>query len=503
MPDFWAILLALAFLALNLGTLGDYGMSFDEPSGMDRGRRTIALLQSMISPDSVDPSETQVISFHPTFYATWNYLVSEFLVRFATWDRIPAWHFLNLITASVGLVILFYLGKTMFNATTGLAAEIFMIFFPRFVAHAHYNAKDIPVMVLGMLTLLLLILALKRGRTKYWVMAALSFAASVTSKLDGLFLLGIFLVPWLISRLGYPSKTRSAEIRRIGLFLYLGLLFIFLFWPALWINPFHLLQGVSHFSGQFNRFDLTYLGQRYPIDQVPWHYMAVHLMAVTPLPSLLFVITGTIGSFQIMSRNRTRFEHWLLGFWILFPLLARMMPGALQYDGMRHVFLVVPALALLAGLGFHRLITQLEKRARVAFSGVAGCGVLLVWLTWQIVQIHPYQGSYLNEGVRLAVPSEKLGNLFDFYSWGTPLKEGADWLNANAPLDSSVSVPNHLPTLESYPLRKDLRFQITNHTDFTILMGWRKDLREGFDTAPIFSARCYGADLLLIYPRPN
>ena len=195
------------------------------------------------------------------------------------------------------------------------------------------------------------------------------------------------------------------------------------------------------------------------------------------------------------------FEHALLWCWLLVPLLARMKPGALQYDGMRHVFLVVPALALLAGFGVDQMLKQWIWRTRILFPSVAFCCGLLAWLSWQTVQIHPYQGSYLNEGVRLFIPGPKLGDYFDFYSWGTPLKAGADWLDSHAPSHASVAVPNHLPTLQYYALRNDLRFEKADNADFIMVMGWRKDLRERFDSSLLFSVRCYGADLLLIYAR--
>jgi hypothetical protein len=502
-PDFWAIILAMGFFAVNILTLGQYGLSFDEPAGMDRGRQTLALLGRMLAPGMFELSSSDIFHYHPSFYATCNFVVSQGLIRFGSWDPIAAGHFLNVLTASVGLVTLFYLGKCLFNGFVGLGAVGFMIFFPRFAAHSHYNAKDVPVMVFATLTLLCFCLAMRHRRAKYWVLAGLAFAMSVTSKLDGLFLLPIILVPWLLCRFRNSSNEWRSELRSIGLFLYAAMMFIVLFWPALWDDPLHLFRAVSSFAGQWTNFSISYLGQGYPIDRVPWHYMTVHLAAVTPLASLLFVMIGVIGSFRYLSRRQGMFEHGLLWCWLLFPLLARMKPGALQYDGMRHVFLVVPAIALLAGLGVDQLRKQWAGRTGgvPAVAVALGCCGVVAWLSWQTVQIHPYQGSYLNEGVRLFIRGPRLGNSFDFYSWGTLLKEGIEWLAVNAPPHSSVAVPNHLQILRNYPLRSDLQWEKSSNADFIMLMGWRADLKKRFDSAPLFAVRCYGADLVLIYPR--
>jgi hypothetical protein len=188
---------------------------------------------------------------------------------------------------------------------------------------------------------------------------------------------------------------------------------------------------------------------------------------------------------------------------MLFPLLARMKPGALQYDGMRHVFLVVPVLALWAGVGVDQLHQQWVGRSRTVFPAVALACSVLAWLVWQTVQIHPYQGSYLNEGVRLVVRDQTLGDYFDFYSWGTPYKGGVEWLNSNATANFTVGAANDRYLLRSYPLRKDLTLLKSDNADFNVVMGWRKDLRKRFDAPPLFSVTCYGTDLLLIYPRRN
>jgi hypothetical protein len=105
-------------------------------------------------------------------------------------------------------------------------------------------------------------------------------------------------------------------------------------------------------------------------------------------------------------------------------------PGALQYDGMRHVFVVVPVLAVLAGLGFGWVLDLARGlRHGVWWRGVLITGVPL-WLLWQNAQAHPYQGSYLNEVVRAVLPARELADHFDFHSWGTPLHHGVRWLNA-------------------------------------------------------------------------
>jgi hypothetical protein len=202
----------------------------------------------------------------------------------------------------------------------------------------------------------------------------------------------------------------------LGAFLYCAAATVFLLWPRLWVDPWLLFRAVGHFSGEFNRFEVSYLGQLYSIDAMPWHFLGMHLLAVSPVVMLVCLAIGVWQlARQVGARDKT-FGNALLMLLLLVPLMARLYPGALQYDGMRHVFVVVPVLAVLAGLGIAWVLDLTRGLRRGAWwRGVVMTGVPL-WLLWQNVQAHPYQGSYLNEVVRTILPPRELADHFDFHS---------------------------------------------------------------------------------------
>ncbi|HEY1787955.1 MAG TPA: glycosyltransferase family 39 protein, partial [Verrucomicrobiae bacterium] len=274
-PAFWAVAIAVAFFLVNLAQIGRYGLSWDEPNAMERGRETVALVIGTIWPASgmENGYMPEGIHRHPSFYATCNYGVSLALTKWFGWHPIPAGHFLNLLTASAGLVALFYLATLLFGPAAGLVAEIFVVLFPRFIANAQYNEKDVPLMVFGTLALLLLYVAASRGTVRYWILAGLGVAVAVTTKLDGLFVLPIFLVPWLARILW--SDNRVKELRNLGWFLGATTIFVYLLWPEMWADPLHLFNSVSNFAqgwAEEPTITLGYLGHDYPDTQLPWHY---------------------------------------------------------------------------------------------------------------------------------------------------------------------------------------------------------------------------------------
>lgn len=498
-PAFWAIAIAVSFFAINLAQIGRYGLSNDETAGMERGRETVALVAGLIRPASGKENDYRPgwIHNHPSFYATCNYGVSLALIKCFGWQPIPAGHFLNLLTASAGLVALFYLGKLLFNPVAGLAAEIFMVFFPRFIAHAHFNAKDVPVMVFGTSALLLLNVAARRRQVRYWILAGLGVAVAVTTKLDGLFVLPIFLVPWLAASL--RSDQRLADLGKMGWFLGASAVFIYLLWPELWRDPLHLFHSVSSFAGDWRPRNARYLGHTYPMAHLPWHYIPMEFIAVTPLILLLAASAGMAWSLRCLLLRQDSFKHGLLWCWILFPVLPRMLPGIIRYEGMRHVFLIVPAVAIMAGLGVEQLLTRWKGRFGCKLAPVVLCGAV-AWSGWQILECHPYEAFYLNEPVRAAVPGPNFGDYFDFYGWGSLNTQGVEWVNAHAPLHATVSMGSDSSRLVYHGLREDLvPVPDMNTADYVLVGCWSGGVPPRFHSGPAFWLRCYCVDLLCVY----
>ena len=494
-PAFWAITIAVCFFVVNLAQIGRYGLSWDEPNVMERGRDTVALIGGTQNNYTADE-----LHLHPSFYATCDYGVSLALTQWCGWQPIPAGHFLNLLTASIGLVVLFYLGQLLFSPVVGLVAEIFMVLFPRFIANAHFNEKDMPVMVFSTLALLLLNVAGHRGQVRYWILAALGVAIAVTTKLDGLFILPIFLVPWLVRIL--RSDNRLADLRNMGWFLCASALFIYVLWPELWKDPLHLFHAVGSFTGGWSGQprDTGYLGRTYPDDHLPWHYDIMNFIAVTPLILLLVAGAGMAWSLRSLFLRRESFKHGLLWCWILFPVLPRMLPGIVKYDGMRHIFLIVPAVAIMAGLAVEQLLALWRGRSGYKLAPIAFCGAI-VWSGWQILECHPYEGFYLNEAVRAVVRGPRFDDYFDFYGWGSPFTQGIQWVNAHAPFHAGVSMGTYSYFLVPDGLRDDLAVVQDFDTADYAVGRWNGGPPTGFQDPPAFCLRCYGANIMCVYAK--
>jgi hypothetical protein len=339
-----------------------------------------------------------------------------------------------------------------------------------------------------------------------------------------LLIIPVFFGAWAIDWFQNRPHSLKQIVLSGSLFLYCGLATAFVLWPLLWIDPFLLFKAVQHFSGEFSQFRASYLGQLFQTYEMPWHYTSVHLLAVTPLPLLVLIGMGMI--FAVKQAKQKVFLTAMLGLWLTLPLLIRIYPGSSQYGGMRHVFLLVPALMLLAAVGLDCLLSMIKRRNvvcnrqgdRMRISPAPGNGIskcrcylvsgtgmgaaaviaLMSWLSMENAKVHPYQGSYLNEGVRWLIPPDKLGSYFDFYSWGSLYHHGIKWLNANAAPGDRIYVPNERYLAGLYPLRSDLAITASEPADWILFPGWRRDLSGGSMEPAAFLASCQGGDLLLI-----
>jgi hypothetical protein len=167
---------------------------------------------------------------------------------------------------------------------------------------------------------------------------------------------------------------------------------------------------------------------------------------------------------------------------------------------MRHVFLVVPALALMAGFGVDQLLARWRGRTSYRLAPAVLCAAI-GWSGWQVVECHPYEAYYLNEPVRALIPGPKLADYFDFYGWGSVYTQGVQWVNAHAPLHATVALGDKTNVmLPYYGLRKDLRPRSElDQADYVLVGGWCGGVLAEFHSAPVYCIHCYGVDLLCVF----
>ncbi len=495
----------LAVAVIHLSILSQYGVTWDEPLHRSWGK--LFLLYWRTGNITYIEQMPGYGMFYGPLYHLLNYSLSEWLYN-AGWLRfVEANHILNVLTFSLGAALLFALARSMFSKRVAWFATGIFVLLPHLIAHAQYNPKDIPLMTACLAAALGASLLLKRRSIPTAAVAGVLLGIPLAIKLSALILLPAFGAAYLIQlalsgRSARTLKSIRWDLLLLAAFTAAAFISVIVFWPTLWRDLTILPRGVTNFASGFWPGKVLYFGAEYAGDQLPWHYIPVHLLITTPLPTLALLVFGIAIAIRDLAKRKYVAEHALLLSWFLLPLAVSMKPSLSRYDGFRQFFFVLPALAILAGFGLDRLIEILRYRLPQWKSvwQYALPGLIAIFLLTEIWYVHPYEGSYMNQALRFFIP-ENIERSLELEYWGSTYKEGMQWLVESAKPDPQICVPIAGVLVTWYPWRDDFTFDCTGSPDYVMYFSrysWNKNYDFG-DREPVFEVRRYGSRLLAVF----
>ncbi|MEQ1849735.1 MAG: glycosyltransferase family 39 protein [Candidatus Peribacteraceae bacterium] len=495
-----ATLIAFIYFLVQFSQIAEYGVTWDEPLHRNWGKLFFLYWKTgEFSAISLMPGKGMY--YGPLYYLC-NYLLSEFLYENGWMRFVAANHVLNIFTVSVGVGLVFLLAKAVSGWRIAASTVVFFVLFPQLIAHAHYNPKDIPLMVGILLSSLFFVRALKTGRRRDFLFASVAFGLAYALKVSAMLMAPVFLVTyllWLRDRSGI-SRGLRAEWKTVVCGVVCFALSSYLFWPSAWMHPTLLIESLTLFVvADFWPGKVLFLGTEYAGKDLPFFYTTAEFVMATPILLLFFFVVGAL---TLLKRPKSpdRIQWIFIVLWVAFPLLLSMKPGLVRYDGIRQFFFILPALMLIAAYGFQQLLELLRNRARSRYAGVIFMTLVLFSLLHQVASVYPFGGSYRNEIVRAVLP-EGMDHQLEIEYWGAPYKQGIEWLTLNAEPNPEICVPigGLLPTW--YPWRTDFTFSCTPGFDYLMFI---TRYSEASETAlegqqPVFNIERMGADLLHIY----
>ena len=124
-------LLLAAFLVVNLATLSDYGMTWDEAAQHHIGQVTLDFLKGKTTDFNFQRED---LVYYGPFFETLNYYFSTSLLESFNINYVSAFHVLIVLTAGLGLLFLFWLASAMLGEPIALLACVFLMLLPRWAA---------------------------------------------------------------------------------------------------------------------------------------------------------------------------------------------------------------------------------------------------------------------------------------------------------------------------------------------------------------------------------
>jgi 4-amino-4-deoxy-L-arabinose transferase-like glycosyltransferase len=388
------LLMGLAAGLAVLSTLGDPGLTVDEPLDVRPGRTYVSSLRShglgffgrqvvdRVFRDNAEhpPLGRWLLGIASTlgepFEILWRgadptglYVVSGRLA--------PALCF-AILAAAVTVE-----STRRWGRAAGLAAGWSLLAMPRVFAHAHLAALDTFLIFFWTLALLAGARALDEDRSTWRVIGAGAlWALALLTKIHAWLLLPIMLV-WAAARI-----PRRRAVVRVGLWAATGVVLFVAGWPWLWYDTWGRWKAYWGTSVERATILVEYFGRIYRDRDVPWHYPWLYFAVTVPVGLQLL---GTLGlGVGWRRRKDDPFVALLAGSIILF--LAIFSTGVPVYDGERLYLLVFPAWAMLIGLGFG----ELWERWGGGRGGRIVLTTLLIAQGYGTVALHPFGLSYYN-----------------------------------------------------------------------------------------------------------
>ncbi len=452
--NLWAGLVVILFLFSGILTLHRYGLTWDEGLGnLFFGERYFRYFTSFnpkyldfkadLNSLSVYPLHLYNSPFHDrpnefppladTLSAASMYLFSYGL----KWmNPIDGFHLFTVLLAAIFLWVLYRFAKPRLGKFAALMAILFLGTFPRFWANMHFNVKDVPETIFFGLVLMAFWSWYEKPTLIKALLAGILMGCALSVKANAIFIIPILLLsifPWSLDR----SKLKNTLMHFVKygwhyLIMTAGSIMVYvLSWPYLYTDTFSRLK--SYWAYILTQGDRTG-GQQWNIGPLR--------EALTTMPEFM-LLASTIGIIVVINRIlRDKSPFWrLLLFWAIIPLLRASIPGAVNFDGIRHFLEFVPAVALIAGYGVSRTAHILAEKIHFPKLSVQ-TGLLLLLIVNQVqinLKFYPFQYLYYNEfvGGLQGARAKFLGAEASDY-WASSYRQGLEWLSQNAPANSSV-----------------------------------------------------------------
>lgn len=287
----------------------------------------------------------------------------------------------------LALTLTFLFAYRRWGIAPALVGMGLVAFDPFHIAHSRLMHLDGLLSTFLILSVVALLVALNPEEGRPWQWGALfisGIAAGWTwlTRSPGLFLLPFALL--IALAMGYQALRAGTTLAKLAGFLVtrlliwagIGVVTVFLLWPAMWVAPWQTLNEVlsaaSTYAAEGHEDPIFFNGTVYNGDPGFWFYPVTWLWRVTPVTLvgvLLALVAWFVPQRLVSERNETGTQTtmfpWLRIDTLLLLIMAlgftlAMNLGAKKFD--RYLLPIYPALDLVAGLGWVWALRWVTRR---------------------------------------------------------------------------------------------------------------------------------------------
>ena len=510
-----ALALCLAFAALGVAVLDDYGVGLDEI----KHHRIARVILNYILGNS-DAQLSYPNPFHHHFYGVAFdlplLLIERGLGLRDSRDIFLMRHLAIHLFFIAGAFFCGLLAHRMFGsrALAALAMLLFLLH-PRLYAHSFFNGKDPVFAALFMIALFLIHRAFRKGSLSAFALCGFGVGLAIDLRPFGLMLLPAVLA---MQALDFWQAAGRCERRRIlatgGVFAAATLATMYAVHPYYWANPLRFLDSIATLSQILQPLHNLFQGELILSDEVPPHYIPTWFAITAPPLTLLL---GGIGAAAvcwqgvlrpggILRNGALRFRLLLVGCATL-PVAVAIALQATIYNGWRHFYFLWGPFSLLAAAGLLALgrgrAAALPRRFLAWGAAGAGLACVAVEMAW----LHPHQQIYFNLLVDRH-PSGGLAQRYDMDPLRASGRQALELLRAHRPAAMlhvyGFGLRKHWKILPPLDRRHIVVLPPLQKADYYIGDPFSMQMRRMPSTPVVYSFRAYGDAypyLMVVAPR--
>ncbi len=399
--DLVVLALLVALMALVFATVKSYAISNDEPVQQHYGELIIAYYMSGFTDRSVFHYDN--LYLYGGLFDTAAVLIQR-LLPFV--EPYAVRHVLSALIGVAGIGATWATARLLAGARAGAIAAFALALCGPWYGSMFNHTKDIPfaVAMIGATCFLCRVARdLPRPRRRDVIGFGILLGAALGMRVLGLLMVGYAGIACLLYMQwrGGPMRDRLGFFARSLIALLPAFVIAYLIMIAAWpwsaLAPLNPIRGLLDF-GQFQlKIYTPFAGQVYEMAKVPRWYVPAYLVIKLPLLMLAGAAIAVIFIVRGGYATERRLQTGLIAFIAVFPVLCEVVAHGPADTGLRHFLFVVPAIAVLAGIGLDWLLRAFAARSRMLAAGAATAIVAaLAWNTGVLVRLHPYEYLYYN-----------------------------------------------------------------------------------------------------------
>lgn len=329
MPKFLSTNILLILILFVAAIFRFYGLNWDQGQHLHPDERMITMVAEKISFADLNPHFFAYGSFPIYLLKISGELMGTFQPRFASYDSINlVGRFLSAIFDLGIIIILFFLGKKLFNQTVGLLAAFFYAVAVLPIQLAHFYTVDTLLTFFILLFLYQLINFSEKPSLKNLTLTSIFFGFALATKTSAL----VLLAPLSIVLLKFIFKPKQ-------LISYLLLIAIIIPTAFFTLEPFALIDFPAFLKQTLEQQEMTKSAFTFPytlqyVGKIPYLYelQNIFLWGLGPVLAILafigtFLLTSKLFKKPLDSRLLTLATF----FWLYFAIVGHFAIGFMRY----------------------------------------------------------------------------------------------------------------------------------------------------------------------------